>query len=76
MTRTTWWEQFLRNLRTPRRREQEQRQADGERNRARTPEEEIDQREVRRLGGMSAEDRAWEQASLERNRDARDRSTS
>ena len=28
-----------------------------------------DQREVRRLGGMSAEDRDWEQATLQRNRD-------
>ena len=27
------------------------------------------QREERRLGGMSAEDRDWEQASLQRNRD-------
>lgn len=27
------------------------------------------QREERRLGGMSAEDRAWEQASQQRNRD-------
>jgi hypothetical protein len=30
--------------------------------------EELSQREERRLGGMSAEDRAWEQASLGRNR--------
>jgi hypothetical protein len=27
------------------------------------------QREERRVGGMSAEDRDWEQASLQRNRD-------
>ena len=27
------------------------------------------QREARRLGGMTAEDRAWEQASQQRNRD-------
>ncbi len=27
------------------------------------------QREARRLDGMTAEDRAWEQASLQRNRD-------
>lgn len=31
--------------------------------------EEISQREDRRLGGMSAEDRDWEQASLQRNRE-------
>jgi hypothetical protein len=30
--------------------------------------DEISRREGRRLGGMSAEDRAWETASLERNR--------
>ena len=37
--------------------------------RAQTPGEEISQREERRLTGMSAEDREWEQASLQRNRD-------
>jgi hypothetical protein len=31
--------------------------------------EEISQREDRRLGGMSAEDRAWETASLDRQRE-------
>jgi hypothetical protein len=36
---------------------------------AHSPAEEISQREDRRLGGMSAEDRAWETASLERNRE-------
>ena len=55
-------------------REQEQRMAIQERNRAHTPEEELRQREARRLGGMSAEDRAWEQASLQRDRAAQDRS--
>jgi hypothetical protein len=37
--------------------------------RAQSPEEEISQREDRRLTGMSAEDREWEQGSLQRNRD-------
>jgi membrane protein implicated in regulation of membrane protease activity len=37
--------------------------------RAQSAGEEISQREDRRLGGMSAEDRAWETASLERQRD-------
>ena len=37
--------------------------------RAQSPEEEISQREARRLTGMSAEEREWEQASLQRNRD-------
>jgi hypothetical protein len=36
---------------------------------AQSPDEEISQREDRRLTGMSAEDREWEQASLQRNRD-------
>jgi len=37
--------------------------------RAQSPSEEINQREDRRLTGMSVEDREWEQASLQRNRD-------
>jgi FtsZ-interacting cell division protein ZipA len=37
--------------------------------RAQSPGEEISQREERRLGAMSVEDREWEQASLQRNRD-------
>jgi hypothetical protein len=37
--------------------------------RAQFPGEEISQREERRLTGMSAEDRQWEQSSLQRNRD-------
>ena len=40
--------------------------------RAQSPGEEISQREERRLTGMSAEDREWEQASLQRNRDIQD----
>ncbi len=40
-----------------------------ERGRAQSPGEEISQREERRLTGMSADDREWEQASLQRNRD-------
>lgn len=38
--------------------------------RARSTGEETIQREERRLAGMSADDRAWEQASLQRSRDA------
>ncbi len=37
--------------------------------RAASAEEQVSQREDRRLGGMTAEDREWEQASLQRNRD-------
>jgi hypothetical protein len=40
-----------------------------EQRRAQSPGEEISQREERRLTGMSSEDREWEQASLQRNRD-------
>ena len=43
--------------------------------RAQTPGDEISQREERRLTGMSAEDRDWEQASLQRNRDIQDERT-
>ena len=46
-----------------------------ERGRAHSPGEEISQREERRLTGMSAEDREWEQASLQRNRDIQDERT-
>jgi hypothetical protein len=37
------------------------------------PGDRISQREDRRLTGMTAEDRAWEQASLERNRQSQER---
>ena len=43
--------------------------------RAQSPGEEISQREDHRLAGMSAEDRDWEQASLQRNRDIQDERT-
>ena len=43
-----------------------------ERGRAHSPGEEISKREERRLSGMSAEDRDWERASLQRNRDIQD----
>jgi hypothetical protein len=69
-------EQVTQLFQTRSQREHDQQQADRERERARTPEEEIGQREERRLAGMSAEDRAWETASLERHRVAQDRATS
>jgi flagellar biosynthesis/type III secretory pathway M-ring protein FliF/YscJ len=37
---------------------------------AQLPGDRISQREDRRLAGMTAEDRAWEQASLQRNRES------
>ena len=39
------------------------------------PSEEISQREDRRLGAMTAEDRAWETASLERHRERKERAS-
>jgi hypothetical protein len=42
-------------------------------NRARSPDAVISQREDRRLAGMTADDRAWEQASLQRNRESQER---
>jgi hypothetical protein len=46
-----------------------------EQQRATSPEEEVNQRETRRLAGMSAEDQAWEQAALQRNRATEEHST-
>ena len=55
--------QFLRTARTKGRRLIEEEQQ------GLSSTEQVSQREDRRLGGMSAEDRAWEQASLQRDRD-------
>jgi hypothetical protein len=44
-----------------------------ERGRAQSPSEEISQREDYRLAAMSAEDRDWEQASLQRDQDIQER---
>jgi hypothetical protein len=55
---------------SPGHREQARRTAIDDKRSATSPEEEIDQRETRRLGGMSEEDQAWEQAALQRNREA------
>jgi hypothetical protein len=43
--------------------------AEGDESAASSAGDQSRQREERRQGGMSAEDRAWEQASLQRNRD-------
>ena len=42
---------------------------DEDERRASSAEEHVSQREDRRLGGMTAEDREWEQASQQRNRE-------
>jgi hypothetical protein len=59
-------------LSLPSRREQSRRRAEIDQQRATSPEEELSQRETRRLAGMSTEDQAWERAALQRNRDAQD----
>lgn len=60
---------------SPSHREQVRRAAIDDQRRATSHEQEITQRETRRLDGMSAEDQAWEQAALQRNRAAQDRQT-
>jgi membrane protein implicated in regulation of membrane protease activity len=60
---------FLRSRRTEADRAQDRRITVQKEGGAHSAGEEISQREDRRLGGMSAEDRAWETASLERQRD-------
>ena len=64
---------YLRSRQAQVNRARESRMSVQELGRAQSPAEEISQREDRRLGGMSAEDRAWETASLERNRDMEER---
>jgi hypothetical protein len=63
-------EQLSQFFRSPSQRDQDQRMLVQEQGRAHSPAEEISQREERRLAGMSTEDRDWEQASLQRHRDA------
>ena len=60
---------YLRSQRTQVSQAQDRRMSMQEQGRAQSPAEEISQREEHRLAGMSAEDRAWETASLERNRE-------
>jgi FtsZ-interacting cell division protein ZipA len=60
---------YLRSRRTQVSQAQDRRMSMQEQGRAQSPAEEISQREEHRLARMSAEDRAWETASLERNRE-------
>ena len=69
-----WWARLSRLFRSRSRRDQERRMAAQEQGRAGSAAEETGQREERRLAGMTAEDREWEQASLQRNREAQGRS--
>ena len=64
---------YMRSRQSQERQTRVQRMGVQEQGRAQSPGEEISQREDRRLTGMSAEDREWEQASLQRNRDIQER---
>jgi hypothetical protein len=64
---------YMRSRQSQERQTQVRRMGAQEQGRAQSPGEEISQREDRRLTGMSAEDREWEQASLQRNRDIQER---
>lgn len=64
---------FLRYRRTQERTAQERRISVQAQAQTQLPGDRISQREDRRLAGMSAEDLAWEQASLQRNRESQER---
>lgn len=61
---------FLRFQRAQERTAQERRIDVQAREQAQLPGDRVTQREDRRLAGMTAEDKAWEQASLQRNRES------
>jgi membrane protein implicated in regulation of membrane protease activity len=61
---------FLRFQRTQERTAQERRIDVQAQAQAQLPGDRISQREDRRLAGMTVEDKAWEQASLQRNRES------
>ena len=67
---------FLRFRRTQERTAQERRISGQAQEQEQLPGDRISQREDRRLSGMTVEDKAWEQASLQRNREAEERSES
>jgi hypothetical protein len=67
--RWTQLTQFFRTARTKGRQ-----LMDEDERRASSPGEQSNQREERRLGGMTAEDREWEHASQQRNRERQERS--
>ena len=61
---------FLRFQRAQERTAQERRIDVQANEQAQLPGDRVTQREDRRLAGMTAEDKAWEQASLQRNRES------
>ncbi len=66
--RLTQVTQFFRKARTEGRKLMDEDERQGS-----SPEEQSSRREAGRLAGMSAEDREWEQASLQRNRERQER---
>jgi type VI protein secretion system component VasK len=64
---------YWRSLRTRDRNAQDLRMSVQAQEQAQLPGDRISQREDRRLAGMTAEDREWEQASLQRNRESQER---
>jgi hypothetical protein len=66
-------DQLAQLFRSSESRAQDRRMTAQEQARATSPEEEIAQREERRLSNMSGDDQAWEQAALQRHREAQDR---
>ena len=61
---------YRRSLQSRERTEQDRRMNVQTQEQADLPGDRVSQREDRRLAGMTAEDREWEQASLERNRES------
>jgi flagellar biosynthesis/type III secretory pathway M-ring protein FliF/YscJ len=65
---------YRRSLQSRERTEQDRRMNVQTQEQADLPGDRVSQREDRRLAGMTAEDREWEQASLERNRESQQES--
>ena len=65
----TLWTHLTQRVYSWRRREPDQRMTTQVQHRARSPTEAIRQRAARRRAGMTAEERAWERASLHRDWD-------
>lgn len=66
---------YRRFLQSRERTEQDRRMNVQTQEQADLPGDQVSQREDRRLAGMTAEDREWEQASLERNRESQQERT-
>jgi flagellar biosynthesis/type III secretory pathway M-ring protein FliF/YscJ len=64
---------YRRSSQTRERTEQDRRMSVQAQEQTDLPGDRLSQREDRRLAGMTVEDQAWEQASLERNRQSQER---